>query len=262
VTGKHIALPYWDWTQPESVDAVFTQDFMGPRTGDPTQNYVMTTGPFREGAFGLNVHSAPSDDPGQPRQLVRAFGVSANDFYKAIAPNLPTAQELTAAIELTTYDVAPFDISADPDKSFRGRLEGWGGFESIACSTDGVEQPVPASSPSLFLHNRVHYFVGGSFKIGDQIWFGSLKPHTSPNDPVFFLHHSFVDKIWADWMARHGRQYLPENPLPRPPGAVVAVPGRNTPLKPFDRVVPGFCRSASILDHHGLGYAYDTDSVA
>ncbi|HEX5847186.1 MAG TPA: tyrosinase family protein, partial [Rhodoplanes sp.] len=26
-----------------------------------------------------------------------------------------------------------------------------------------------------------------------------MAPMTSPNDPVFFLHHCFVDKAWADW---------------------------------------------------------------
>ena len=26
-----------------------------------------------------------------------------------------------------------------------------------------------------------------------------LRSMTSPNDPVFFLHHCFVDKVWADW---------------------------------------------------------------
>ena len=38
------------------------------------------------------------------------------------------------------------------------------------------------------LHNRVHLWVGGN-----------MAPMTSPNDPVFFLHHCFVDKAWADW---------------------------------------------------------------
>ena len=27
---------------------------------------------------------------------------------------------------------------------------------------------------------------------------------SSPNDPVFFLHHCFVDKLWADWQRTSG----------------------------------------------------------
>jgi tyrosinase len=263
VTGKRIAVPYWDWTQSGAVDAVFTEDFIGTRRGDPKQNYVMTNGPFRKDAFALNVRSAPSEDPGQSRHLVRAYGVYANDYFKSLASSLPTAQDLAEAMALEVYDVAPFDISTNASRSFRGRFEGWDGFESIACSVDGVEQPIPIPerSPWLMLHNRVHRFVGGSFKVDDQVWFGSMKTYCSPNDPVFFLHHSFVDKVWADWMARHGHQYLPENPIPRTGGALVAVPGRNTPLAPFDRVVPHIATPGSVLNHHSLGYAYDTDSI-
>lgn len=28
---------------------------------------------------------------------------------------------------------------------------------------------------------------------------------TSPNDPVFFLHHSMIDRIWASLQTRHVR---------------------------------------------------------
>ena len=36
------------------------------------------------------------------------------------------------------------------------------------------------------MHNLVHRWVGGS-----------MGPGTSPNDPVFFLHHCNVDRIWV-----------------------------------------------------------------
>ncbi|RKP07248.1 hypothetical protein THASP1DRAFT_17334, partial [Thamnocephalis sphaerospora] len=40
-------------------------------------------------------------------------------------------------------------------------------------------------------HARVHV------QIGDQ---GTdMSTMASPNDPIFWLHHTFVDKVWADW---------------------------------------------------------------
>jgi hypothetical protein len=37
-----------------------------------------------------------------------------------------------------------------------------------------------------------------------------MLPLTSPNDPVFFLNHCFVDKLWAMWQRQHlGEGYLP-----------------------------------------------------
>ncbi|ORY05210.1 Di-copper centre-containing protein, partial [Basidiobolus meristosporus CBS 931.73] len=40
-------------------------------------------------------------------------------------------------------------------------------------------------------HGAVHVGIGG--RNGDMAF------ATSTNDPLFWLHHAFVDKIWADW---------------------------------------------------------------
>ncbi len=37
-------------------------------------------------------------------------------------------------------------------------------------------------------HNNLHSFIGGTMGGG-----------TSPRDPVFYLHHGMVDKLWQDW---------------------------------------------------------------
>jgi tyrosinase len=254
VTGRPIAIPYWDWTDPESLDVVFAEDFMGPRRGDPTRNYVLTTGPFRKGAWRLNVLSAPSGDPGQSRWLARAFGVN-------VEPGLamPTTRELAGVMALKEYDVAPFDISSDPERSFRARLDGVNGMRGKRCSGDGIEEIVPGPCPRPFtLHAGVHRYVGGSFRVGKQMWRGTFNTYASPNDPVFFLHHAFLDKIWADWMVLHGRIYQPQKEIPKTGHMLVGVPGLNTPLPPFQRVAPDTCTVASVLDHAKLGYTYDT----
>jgi len=43
-----------------------------------------------------------------------------------------------------------------------------------------------------FFHNSMHCAVGG-------IMCGPLSPY----DPIFFLHHAQVDKIWKDWQDQH-----------------------------------------------------------
>lgn len=37
-------------------------------------------------------------------------------------------------------------------------------------------------------HNQGHGFIGGT-----------MNSFESPADPVFYLHHNFVDKLWQDW---------------------------------------------------------------
>ena len=34
-----------------------------------------------------------------------------------------------------------------------------------------------------------------------------MLPSTSPNDPVFFLNHCNVDRLWEAWLTQHGRTY-------------------------------------------------------
>ncbi len=42
------------------------------------------------------------------------------------------------------------------------------------------------------LHNPVHRWVGGN-----------MADATSPNDPVFFLHHCYIDLLWERWRKQH-----------------------------------------------------------
>ncbi len=50
-------------------------------------------------------------------------------------------------------------------------------------------------------HNTVHGLIGGDRGDMNDIEF-------SPNDPVFWMHHAFVDKLWADWQNRASRHFF------------------------------------------------------
>jgi tyrosinase len=135
--------------------------------------------------------------------------------FGRFAPSLPTPGDVESALGATPYDVAPWNASSS--SGFRNRVEGW------------------ISGPQL--HNLVHVWVGGS-----------MLPMTSPNDPVFFLNHCFVDKLWADWQAQHpGEGY-------RPTSGAHAGHNLNDLMQPWNNVRP-----ADVLDHHALGYNYDTE---
>ncbi|MEV4936934.1 tyrosinase MelC2 [Streptomyces zaomyceticus] len=124
---------------------------------------------------------------------------------------LPTRAEVDSVLAMETYDTAPWNSSSD---GFRNHLEGWRGVN---------------------LHNRVHVWVGGQMGTG-----------VSPNDPVFWMHHAFIDKLWADWQARHPRSpYLPAA------GTANVVDLRDT-MRPWNDVTP-----ADMLDHTPH-YTFDT----
>ncbi|MBA4144059.1 MAG: tyrosinase family protein [Nitrosospira sp.] len=136
--------------------------------------------------------------------------------------SLPTQQAVNAAKNVVPYDSSPWNANSSMNTSFRNRLEG-------------------------VIHNPGHMWVGGS-----------MMALSSPNDPVFWLHHCNIDRLWAEWQRENpGRLYLPPNGTP----GVVAGHGLDDPMPPWNNeAAPPTPRS--VLDHHALDYTYDNEPVS
>jgi tyrosinase len=237
VSGKPITVPYWDWitTPDHDKSVVFASDFMGG-AGDPMDNFAVKTGPFRKGKWTLNI-----DPPGT------RWAQFATDYltrYLGELPfPLPTQADLDLAMSTTVYDMPPYDHRTGYGQTFRSTLEGNRGDGPpvvMTCTEDGT-MPIPIGGSGL--HNGIHAWVGGPFTNGTMVL------PTSPNDPVFFLHHSQVDRLWAQWQEVNGvDSYVP----------VSGVPGNNVDdeIMPFDhsgiRVTP-----AMLANIAKLGYRYE-----
>jgi tyrosinase len=74
---------------------------------------------------------------------------------------------------------------------------------------------------------------------------------TSPNDPVFFLHHCNIDRLWAIWQSRHPGQNYPLSVPFKPHALTDHMPPWVSP--------PEQIRPVDMLNHQSLGYSYDTD---
>jgi tyrosinase len=80
-----------------------------------------------------------------------------------------------------------------------------------------------------------------------------MGPGTSPNDPVFYLNHCNVDRIWEAWMARTaGRIYAPDGST-----ADSNSPGNNL-NDPMVALIGDSLTPADVLD---LGALYDYDNL-
>ncbi|CAI5445794.1 unnamed protein product [Caenorhabditis angaria] len=55
-----------------------------------------------------------------------------------------------------------------------------------------------------YTHASIHLWMGGDMK----------PPSTSANDPIFFLHHTFVDFIWEMWRQNHQNRFTRESQYP------------------------------------------------
>ena len=129
-------------------------------------------------------------------------------------------------------------------------------FESV-----GQFRPTLEALP---LHNFIHGWVGGS-----------MIPLTSPNDPIFFMHHCNVDRLWAMWQidGHQGAAFYPAagepeghklNDLMWP---WVGAAAGYSPAEPLPNIIlPNFAaepqiRPADVLNHHALGFSYDTEPI-
>jgi tyrosinase len=96
--------------------------------------------------------------------------ITINEFltrrFRTRTERLPFSDEVTKVIEnLSDYDIYPWERT--PNIYFRPALE----FE---------------------IHNPVHRWIDGT-----------MRREYSPGDPIFYLHHCNIDRIWAAWQIKH-----------------------------------------------------------
>ncbi|QEV19288.1 tyrosinase family protein [Streptomyces alboniger] len=207
-----VTVPYWDWTKDRSpASSLWGEDLMGGNGRGPDRR--VTTGPFAHRSGGWVIKESITEG----EFLTRDLGRPRDPI------GLPTPRDVAWALADPRYDVPPWDSRAP--QGFRNKLEGW-------TSATGKER--------WRNHNRVHRWVGGHMLGGASV-----------NDPVFWLHHAFVDLLWDRWQRRHPRSapYLPA----RPPGPGSSqyrrIVARHEPMPPWD-VEPD-----DLLGHKGL-YTY------
>ncbi|KAG8732279.1 hypothetical protein FRC11_014696, partial [Ceratobasidium sp. 423] len=155
-------LPYWDW----SLDT-------GNMTASPVFSPSATNG---FGSFGATPGYQVTDGPfssvqrAYPTPHVITRNYKPKPFEEQIFPFQFTEPDLLAT---DTFTPAKIDeiVTGFP-----------GDFVGFAAHMDGVR--------AQGMHNAAHLMT----RPGDL-----SNPSYSPNDPLFFLHHANLDRIWAKW---------------------------------------------------------------
>ena len=163
-------LPYWDWAEDGELPASLQW-----RADLWNSNYLgEARGAVRSGILGdMRVRLVMSSSSAE------LISINPRPIERAAGQgifSLPIKQDEQRVLNQSIYDAPPWNTRA---QGHRNDLEGW---------INGPPQ----------MHNRVHVWIGGD-----------MSPGSSPNDPVFFLNHCNVDRIWENWMGRNGRIYAP-----------------------------------------------------
>jgi len=106
------------------------------------------------------------------------------------------------------------------------------GFETFA-----GKLPTGAGMVEGYGHNYIHELVGGLMK----------RLTTAATDPIFWLHHCNVDRVWATWHANQPAGVYPAAWTARTLTGFVGGQGEDT----------GEWRVGSVLETRPLGYGYD-----
>ena len=101
------------------------------------------------------------------------------------------------------------------------------------------------------LHGGVHVWIGGDMR----------RPGISPRDPIFFLHHAQVDRVWALWQRLHPQARWTASNEPMWPWDGSDLSTRQAAVVP--NVSPrDLVRPTDVLDTRELGYVYDGEDAA
>jgi tyrosinase len=149
-------------------------------------------------------------------------------------------------VTIPYWDSTVDDSPSDPlwDNSFLGQFDSaWDLNRALGSDVLPTLQQVQANQgrttygsfwPQLenVIHNPPHRWVGGV-----------MSGRASPGDPVFYLHHCWIDLLWAQWQVAH-----PDAPFE------ASGPGQDLddPLAVWLDRTP-----ANVLNHHRLCYRYD-----
>lgn len=273
VMGKVVPVPYWDWTNAASVEKVFSADFMGEQIGKKSDNYAVTTGPFKKGEYELNLITVPDGDGDYLNFCPFTFLTRGPNEGNCKLPammgglTLPTADEVNKALACTDYDYTPYDPTVPREKSFRNYLGGWGNPENDGAPT--LHNVVHSWTGGAWESSSFRFYPGGGFTLpgggtdgtcppaqtidkpgwheSPRYYVGTMQAlQTSANDPVFWIHHSNVDRIWAQWQALKGHA-----------GAAGYVPDGAAGLKAgwgLKDEIPPFAAHAGIKEMEKHGY--------
>ncbi|XP_034779357.1 tyrosinase-like isoform X1 [Acipenser ruthenus] len=225
LTGdQNFTVPYWDWRDAQDCD-VCTDEYLGGR--HPTNPNILSPASFFS---SWQVICTKSEEYNRLETLCNGTGEgpilrNPGNHDRIRTPRLPTSAEVEFCLSLTEYETEPMDKFAN--MSFRNTLEGF------ADPSDGM-----ANRARSTLHNSLHIFMNGSMS----------QVQGSANDPIFVLHHVFVDSIFEQWLRRH-----------QPVGA--AYPAANAPIGhnhgyhmvPF---IPLYRNGDFFLSSRELGYDY------
>ena len=219
------AIPYWDWTTLPEIPAVMFDGVLTP-TAEMFAPYTRTLDVFT--AFIQPALKSYWDtlSPVQRHQLnIRGY-TDFNMMWNDVTGNGDPGNQAYATTANARY-LTRENPKLDPDTykncsppTIEAGLKPTDFYNpSVSLSFTSLKTPSHNTAPQRgafsmlegLPHNIVHNYIGGVGNI-DPGPYGNMTNNLSPVDPIFFLHHSNMDRLWDVWTRKQqslGLPYLP-----------------------------------------------------
>ena len=200
LTGAYdFALPYWDWTALPRLPESFLTGKLNP-ANFPIAGFMefkaKFEAPFKDYFNALNA--------AQLAQLTIRGYTTQDSFWASIehagaVPTNPSIfSDITNVRALNPPNSPNFSVDTARSVALATVLDALGprqyvdfGSGKVAAHQQGGTEGVLESQP----HDNVHGEIGG----GTATWLGFMSAFLSPVDPIFFMHHSNLDRLWDVW---------------------------------------------------------------
>ncbi len=253
----NVTLPYWKWQDQEAaMEILFTEDFLGEIGWGATGPR-----PIRSRYFNFD---EPNPKPTWYPATAQGWRIPTPLQVRWAQPGTPNHQRTNATLHRFTPTQIPIEW---PPNS--GSIIGM------------LDEPTflrfrSALEAGWRTHNAGHNYIGGN-----------MADNFSPIDPLFWLHHANVDRLWWRWQERrlvvspgttHADHYAPDvnpvNNMAFPPGHrlndlmwpwVGSANGYQTAVAGLASLLASTAgvpatRVRDVLDVGSLGYSYTVEA--
>ena len=202
---KDVTIPYWDWGEEADLCAAqggcryldekseIIAAFGGPGSSQTSMGQSQAFGVnFAEGQLGSSETVGPfgssAQDPNTSDEdlNIGCVGAGKHGFEGFwVVPKLPTHPDktcLSRSRSLESDGTEGFTSAADMIETIM-QFDTYGAYGGFRAKLEGL----PHANPHNLLGGHIRTFV-------------------SPADPLFFSHHTYVDKLWAMWQDCHNHE--------------------------------------------------------
>ena len=211
MTGEEkFALPYWDWTKETKVPNAFWSGVLNPSAPEYETSVTNFRSKFRD-AVEAQWNAFTVDQIAQ--QMTRGANVPPVIAYSNFAEFWSSAEfhffgnaqsrNLTQAnpeFNPSAKDAVEESTIIDA-LSPREFVSNSGGFGFESAESDVHHGRAPKSIIESQSHDQVHGAIGGL-----------MGRWLSPVDPIFFMHHCNIDRLWDVWSRKQAVNNRPDGP--------------------------------------------------